>query len=149
MKNLLKSMALLSMLSLFSCSKVIYTQQQVLDTYKTKESIIKKFGAPTEKLTGDTTEEWLYSYEGRNPNTEHVNSSSINVANFNIYERFIKFTIDKQGNVLNWQCVGVDFAERKKAPGKTVALIAGGVGLIAILAWIASNNIHFSTGTYY
>ncbi len=81
------------MLSLLSCTKVIYTQKQVLDGYKTKQDVIEKFGTPTEKRTGDTTEEWLYSYDGHDADIEH-RAATVNIANFNLHKRFVIFNMD-------------------------------------------------------
>ncbi len=145
MDNLIKGLALLGMLSLFSCSKVIYTQKQVLDGYKTKQDIIRKFGAPTEKRTGDTTEEWLYSYDGRSADIEH-RDTSINVVNFTLHKHFVIFHMDMQGNVLAWQCEGMDFAKRKAQPGGTIALAVGGVAVIVVLVTIAMHSFTFNPG---
>ena len=145
MKNLIKGLAFLTMLSLFSCTKVIYTQKQVLDSYKAKQDVIKKFGTPTEKRTVDSTEEWLYSYDGHDAGIEH-RSVPVNVANFNLHKRFVIFNMDMRGNVLTWQCEGVNFAKRKAQPGKTIALAAGGVTVIIILATIAMHSFTFNPG---
>ncbi|HWD89822.1 MAG TPA: hypothetical protein VG367_16940 [Mucilaginibacter sp.] len=57
MKNLIKGLAFLSMLSLFSCTKVLYTHEQVMNRYQSKQDVIGKFGMPAEKKTnGDGTE---------------------------------------------------------------------------------------------
>jgi hypothetical protein len=56
------------------------------------------------------------------------------------------FTIEKHGNVLAWQCEGVKFAKRKAQPGKTVALVAGGVALIVVVATIFAHSLTFNAG---
>jgi hypothetical protein len=142
MKIPITSIALLSMLSLFSCSKVIYTNEQVMNDFKTKESIVKKFGMPDEKRTGEDAEEWLYKYNRSNSFTDHSITkfpNTINVINFGMYKRYIIFNMDLHGNVLSWQCEGVDFTERKPDPGKTIALVVGSVGFIGLIA--ALNNL--------
>jgi hypothetical protein len=152
MKNPITLIALLGMLSLFSCSKVIYTNEQVMNDFKTKESIVKKFGMPDEKRTGELGEEWLYKYHQHNSFTDHSitqypNTNSINVINFGMYKRYIIFNMDLHGNVLGWQCVGVDFTKRKAAPGKTIALVVGSVGLVIVLTTIlVRSNDLFSPG---
>jgi hypothetical protein len=72
MKNLITGMVLLSILSLFSCTKTIYTHQQVLDRYKTKQDVSKTFGIPTEKKTSDNAEQWLYKFEKDDSFREHI-----------------------------------------------------------------------------
>src|SRR5258707_4291582 len=118
MKNLVTAIALLSMLSLFSCSKLVYSNEQVMNNYKTKGDIIKKFGSPTEKRSGDATEEWLYSYDRPGSNIIHPDTTPKKVTNFSIYKRLVVFNMDMQGNVLNWQCKGVDFEKREQQPSK-------------------------------
>jgi len=143
MKNLTTTIMLLSTLSLFSCSKLIYSNEQVMNKYKTKGDVIKQFGPPTEKRSADAAEEWLYSYDRQagNPDT-----TAKKVTNFSIYKRFIIFNLDMQGNVLNWRCEGVDFGKRKAQPGKTLALVAGSVGLIAGLVTLAMHSFTFNPG---
>ncbi|WP_295670338.1 hypothetical protein [uncultured Mucilaginibacter sp.] len=143
MKNPFAAIALLSMLSLFSCSKVIYTNEQVLNDYKTKESIVKKFGMPREKKTADDSEEWLYSFDRHNSITDHPNTQSptVDVVNFTIYKRYIIFRMDGHGNVLSRECVGVDLAQRKPQPMLTIAAIAGGIGIIVVACIAAAGSV--------
>ncbi|HEY8782998.1 MAG TPA: hypothetical protein VIM16_15335 [Mucilaginibacter sp.] len=147
MKNPITVIALLSMLSLFSCSKVIYSNEQAMNEFKTKESIIKKLGLPDEKRTAeDGEEEWLYKYDTGNSRASYSivqnPDANTNVVNFSMYKRYIKFRMDAHGNVLSWQCEGVDFAKRQARPVQTVALIAGIAGLIIGLTSIIVNSIH-------
>lgn len=131
MKNLTKGLALLSMLSLFSCTKTIYTHEQVLNGYKTKQQVTQKFGVPTEKILSDTTDEWLYRYDGRKPADEYHNANTASVPGFGNYTRFLIFSFDKQGNVIQRNSQGVNLAEKKKNVVGTIFLIVGGLALIA------------------
>jgi hypothetical protein len=131
MKNLIKGLALLSMLSLFSCTKTIYTHDQFLNRYKTKQAVAAKFGVPTEKIMSDTTDEWLYRYNGRKAADQYHNANAANVPGFSIYEKYLIFSFDKQGNVIKWNSQGVNLAEKKKNVVGTIFLILGGVALIA------------------
>jgi hypothetical protein len=140
MKNLIKGLALLSMLSLFSCTKTLYTHEQVLDRYKTKQAVAAKFGVPTEKIMSDTTDEWLYRYEGHRFSDEYHNTNAASVPGFNIYKKYLIFSFDKQGNVVKRDGHGLNFTERKSETGWTIALIAIGAGLIAVLI-IAGNAL--------
>ncbi len=146
MKNLIKGLALLSMLSLFSCTKVLYTHEQVVDLYKTKQDVMKTFGIPTEKKTADTTEEWLYRYDRHDSFSKHVveefhNAQTVNVANFNRYKRYLVFIFDRQGNVVRCDNEGVDLAVKKKDTVATVVLIAVGVGLIWGVTSYTANHL--------
>ncbi|HEY8782999.1 MAG TPA: hypothetical protein VIM16_15340 [Mucilaginibacter sp.] len=151
MKNLIRAAVLLSMLSPISCSKVIYTNEQVMNDCKTKESIVKKFGVPDEKRAGEGTEEWLYKYEFRKPDLEksfadRVNTKTVSVVNFTMYERYIIFRMDAHGNVFSWQCEGINFTKRKLELGKTVAWSAVGVGLFLLFNWFAHNTLPYGGG---
>jgi hypothetical protein len=150
MKNLSKALALLIAFSLFSCTKVIYTQKQVLDRYKTKQDVVKAFGEPTEKKTGEGNEEWLYEYKsgGHHP-VEYPNAKAAEVTQFTGYKKYVIFTFDPQGNVLTSKCEGIDLTQRKNAPVKTAALVVGIVGSIfAVLALLAHAIKFHTTGVY-
>jgi|SRR6185503_1632065 len=140
MKNFTKAIALLNLLLSFGCSKVVYTHEQVMNTYKTRSAVTKQFGTPTERRTGDSTEEWLYSYDRKSAGIAHADTLAKNVANFSNYQKFVLFNMDTKGNVLGWQCQGVDFTKRESQPGKTVALVAGGVAVVAVIAIISANS---------
>jgi hypothetical protein len=142
------------MLSLFSCTKVIYTHEQVLNRYQTKQEVINRFGMPTEKRKGEGgIEEWLYKFEKHDSFTNHSvnavnNTQTADVTEFNSYKRCIIFTLDDHGNVLSWKFEKVDLAERKPAPGKTIALVLGSIVLVVALygaAVLATNGV-FSGG---
>lgn len=151
MKNLIKGLAFLSMLSLFSCTKILYTHEQVLIRYQTKKDVTGRFGAPAEiKATEDSSEEWLYKFDTKGAFTDHssveqLNAKSITVTEFSRHKRYIIFSIDKQGRALVTQCRGVNLEERVKNPGGTIALVAGGVALVALMV-VAVSNITFSVG---
>ena len=149
MKKLINIMILLAILSVFSCTKVIYTNEQVLDRYKTKQEIAKKFGAPLEVVKSDTTEEWLYQYDRLSPYKHHSlienpDRSTKNVEAFDKYKRYVVFYFDKQGKLTKWKCEGVNFSEKKPDTLGTVILVGIGVGVI-VLSVIAANN--FSIGS--
>jgi hypothetical protein len=145
MKNLIKGLVLLSMLSLFSCAKTIYTHDQFLDRYKTKQAVAAKFGVPTEKIMSDTTDEWLYRYDGRKAVDEYHNAKAASVAGFSIYKKYLIFSFDKQGNVITWNSQGVNLAEKKKNVVGTIFLIAGGLALIASIFIKVSTFSGFSS----
>jgi hypothetical protein len=146
MKNLITGLMLLCILT--GCTKVVYTHEQVVGLYKTKQDVIKAFKTPTEKKTSDSTEEWLYRYDRNSSFTDHStaefpNVNAVDVAEFNRYKRYIIFTMDKQGNVIRCDYEGVSLAVRKKNPAGTIALIAGGLAIVA-MGYVGSQSISWS-----
>lgn len=151
MKNLIPAFMFLSMLLFFSCTTMLYTHEQVIERYKTKQDVTKRFGAPTEKKTSDTTEEWLYAFEKKNSITDHSvtqlpNITTANVTAFSPHKRYLTFTFDKQGNVTRTDYQGVDLTEKKKSPGKTIALVLGAAALVVVLVVIIGNSLNYSLG---
>jgi len=113
--------------------------------YKTKQDIVKDFGLPAEKRSGEGIEEWLYTYGTVTTRTHLGNSTdnnasatSINVTQFNQYDSYVKFTLDGNGNVLKWESRGVDLAIRAKAPVRTVLYGLFWIGAIIVFAIAAS-----------
>jgi len=123
MKNLIKGVAILSLLSLFGCSKTLYTHDEVLGRYKTKQDVQKTFGIPTEKSVSDTSERWLYSYDKRHNVELHQNTQTATVNEFGKYERFLIFSFDKKDNVVRYDYTGIDLAVRKKKTGATARVL--------------------------
>jgi hypothetical protein len=135
MKNLIKGMTILCMISLFGCSKVVYTHDQVLNNYTTKKDVMKRFGMPTEKRMIDSAEAWLYRFDRKDSFTKHSvdeyqNVQTATVTDFNRYKRYLIFVFDQKGNVIRNDYQGVDLAVKKKDTGATIALVAAGVGVI-------------------
>jgi len=84
MKNFL---FFLGLLSLFACTKVIYTHKQVMDEIKSKDQVIKKFGLPNSKMTEGEYEQWYYDYgmESRSRTSSTYTKPEINnTVNVNI-----------------------------------------------------------------
>lgn len=94
-----------------------------------------QFGIPTEKITNPATEQWLYWYEGPRYTNEFHNVKTAEVTGFSSFNQYLVFTFDKQGNVINRDCHGVDFTKRKNNTGGTLALVALGAG-VAVLTII-------------
>jgi hypothetical protein len=140
MKNLITGLALLSMLSLGSCTKVVYTHEQVLSRYTNKQEVTKKFGIPTEKKLSDTTEAWLYRYDKHDSFSNHSvdefpNTQTVTVTDFSRYKRYLVFMFDQKGNVVRDDFHGVDLTVRKKNTAGTVILVSAGVLLVASAAY--------------
>lgn len=151
MKNFINVLAFLLLFILSGCMKTVYTNKQVLDSYKTKNDVTKIFGPPAEKKTSQTGEEYLYVFDGRRIKDQYKNVATVEVKEFNPYERYVIFLFDKDGNVLNRKFKGVDFRERASAPGKTVALVLGISAIIGLFV-VVGNSLNFSGfggGVYY
>ncbi len=153
MKILITVLALFSMATLVSCTKVLYTHQQVMDSYKTKEQVLKQFGIPTEKRMSADTEEWLYRYELKPTMSKFVvsqleNVKTNDVTEFTIYKRYLVFAFDKQGNITGQRGEGVDLTHKVRDPGGTIALVIGGIALTA-LAIVAGTAMAQSSLTWY
>lgn len=144
MKPLLIAIAGLGgLLCLCSCSKLIHSHEQVMVSYHTKDAVMKQFGQPDEKREVNHVTEWLYNcdtssaiYRSKTKvaingtyNTVYgsLDHNTVNVTQFTPYKKYVKFTFDEQGKVLNWDSNGINFAERKKKPGATIALVVGSV----------------------
>jgi len=152
MKNLTIVFALLNMLSLVSCRTVLYTHEEVIDRYKTKQDVARRFGNPNEKMVSDTGEAWLFVYRAnrlRHVQEQSLATNTTTVTTFGKYKRFVAYTFDKQGKVVRWQAEGVDLAERKVSAGKTIGLVVGLSALVIALAVIVVNSLSFNFGGSY
>lgn len=47
---------------LSSCQRVLYTHQQEMDKFRTKNDVIKRFGIPESKETSGEYEQWIFKY---------------------------------------------------------------------------------------
>ena len=140
MKNLVKGLLLFFVLATIGCTRTIYTHDEALDKYKTKQDLAKTLGEPSEKKIGSSSEEWLYQYETRNTVAGHPAGKK--VVEFDKYKRFVIFTMDDQGNVLKWYSEGVNLSEKKSAPGKTILLVVGSIAFIVILGLLAQDSVN-------
>ncbi len=151
--------AIVATLCLFGCTRTLYTHQQVMSRYTSKEDVVRQFGLPTEKRSGEGIEEWLYSYgtiqtasrlgnsrtnasvtAGYNTVYGNANTNSLNVTTFSSYDKYVKFTFDKNSNLLRWNTQGIDFTEKKVSTGKTIAYIILCMGIGVGLAIVANGG---------
>ncbi|HTE01205.1 MAG TPA: hypothetical protein VK668_18090 [Mucilaginibacter sp.] len=160
MKKLLTgSMILISLLSLCSCTKVIYSHRQVMQSFRTKEAVIKQFGLPDEKRETNGVTEWLYNCDSTstfasntkvringtyNPIIDSINTKSVTVKQFTLRSQYVKFAFDKQGNVLDYDSKGVNFAEKEKNTVGTILLVTGSIAFVIVVASIISVNAAFA-----
>ncbi len=138
----------LYMLTLTSCTKVIYTHNNYMQSFKTKQDLIKTFGLPTQKRQEDTYTEWLYDYgriainSGTNTNlfnSNLPNATTVNGEYTNIIKeenRFVKFILDENNNIVSYTSTGVNFTKKKKNVLATLlvttSVIVGGFGLLIL-----------------
>lgn len=142
MKNLIITLLLLSMLSLLSCTKIIYTNDQVIDRYKTKQDVLNAFGIPTEKKISDTSERWLYRYDknfAEHDYKQYHNIQTLTVNDFGKYERYLIFSFDVKGSVIRADYTGVNLAVKKHDTGATIGLVAAGLAVVAVSVIVITN----------
>jgi hypothetical protein len=102
----------------------LYTHDEILSRYKTKQDVQKTFGAPTEKKESDSSEIWLYQFGDGKVKLYH-NRQTITVDSFSKFDRYLLFSFDKDNNVVRHDYTGIDLAVRKPRTGATIALIGG------------------------
>lgn len=154
MKNILL-FAILFTIS--SCTKILYTHQQYMERFKTKDDVIHGFGIATEKRQENNISEWFYDYGRRTTAVSNGNSyTGVSVSgdynsiygnsNTNtgmitqIYnnENYVKFLFDSTNRVINWNTFGVDFGKKTIARGATMVAIGG--TLLAVIAVTSAAN---------
>ncbi|HEY9001663.1 MAG TPA: hypothetical protein VIM89_09950 [Mucilaginibacter sp.] len=128
MERIIKGIMILSVVSLFGCTRVLYTQDEVLGRYKTRNDVQKTFGIPTEKRLSDTSERWLYRYDIHHSSNQHSvelhhNAQAITVNDFSKYDRYLIFSFDRNDNVVRCDYTGVDLTVKKKDTGATIGLV--------------------------
>ncbi|HTK22044.1 MAG TPA: hypothetical protein VL442_21145 [Mucilaginibacter sp.] len=148
MKKLIRSILILSIISLCGCTKIIYTHDEVLGRYKTRSDVEKTFGLPTEKKLSDTAEMWLYQYDrddsfNRHSVTLHHNLQTITVDHFGTFNRYLIFSFDKKGNIARCDYTGVNLTVWKKDPWATAGLVAICVGVTIGAAAILAHDLTF------
>ena len=139
--------ALFIIISISSCTKVLYINEQVLNNLHDKNEVIAKFGLPTEKNADAGYTQWVYSF-GDVSITSNNTSINTNVdvssdgkhksagggitnsSYSNQYSKFIKYTFNTQDKVVNVISQGVNYTKRVPSKGRTIALAGIGVAII-------------------
>jgi hypothetical protein len=132
-----------------SCSKQIYSHDQVLQSYHTKEDVLQQFGQPDEIMAAPDTVQWLYNcnrtstlagtktrvkINGRYNSAAGVYSVPKTVKQFSDYEKYVKFAFSKDGAVLGWNSAGVNFAQRKAKPLATIGIVVASAAVVVFIA---------------
>ncbi len=135
----IKLFLLISIVS--SCTKTLYTHNDVMNRYKTKTDIITKFGMPTEKRSESGLEEWYYNFGTKTTYTYSNTQSSLLTGNANTSNKFVKFII-KNDSVVNWKTQGVDLKlteiNKKQTTLAIILGTLGSIGFLAFCAWLGS-----------
>lgn len=124
---------------LSSCTKELYSHDQVMQQFKTKKELIDRFGLPTEKRQEGNITEWLYDFgnASKDVSTVRTTGNGALVTNFNSYRRYLKFEFDENGTITKTFSQGVDLSIRVRDKAKTTTVTLMGaavaVGLVASL----------------
>ena len=137
-----------------SCSKIVYTNDQVMQSYHTKNDVVKQFGYPDQKKEAKGVSEWVYNCDTTSnffysETKVAINGSyngildslkTVNVNEFASYAKYIRFTFDDGGRVLKYDSHGVDFAKRKPNGGGTALVIIGSATAFYIIISILAKH---------
>jgi hypothetical protein len=138
---------LLGLTSLYSCSKVVYTHQQVLQSFRTKSDVTKQFGVPDEKITGEGMEMWTYKSDTlkgvqavnkRDTLKDfHTATDSLKANQYNPHDKYIKFIFDTAGDVTGYKSYGVNLSRTKKDNfGKGLLNVLGVTAVIIVIVGV-------------
>lgn len=142
---------LAGLVSLYSCSRTVYSHQQVLQGLHNKNDVLKQFGKPDDTLKAENMEMWTYN-RGEFPvppkpvKMDSVRSDSTSMNADTLYtaqpvdnKKYIKFMFDDAGNVTGYKANGVDVGMSKKDNfGKTMVK---GLEITAVIIIIAGFEI--------
>jgi hypothetical protein len=133
---------LLFTLVLCSCSKKLYTHQQVMQSFHSKDDVFKRFGTPDITRMADSTEIWIYNRDisgktpplaAKIPSANDTTQTSAAIPQ-NVYVNFI---FDHSGNIIGYKSNGVDLSYIKKvSAGTNILNILGVIAVIAVVVGI-------------
>jgi hypothetical protein len=147
-------LALIAVACFSGCSKKLYTHQQVMQGFRNKKDVEKRFGRPDIRRMIDSTEEWIYNHDlqakAANPSKESVpvitdtlrkDSDTLKTGHsLTPSPGYISFLFDKDGNVIGYKSKGVDLSYQKKISAGTNILKA--LGTIAIIALAVGLDVY-------
>ena len=144
MGKLIKAIMIPGMVLLFGCTRVLYTQDEVLGRYKTRNDVQRTLGIATERQVSDTSERWLYRYDRHDSFSQHSvelhrNTQTITVDDFSQYDRYLLFSFDKNGKVVRCDYTGVDLTVKKKDTGATIGLVVACTAAVLLIAVVVSH----------
>ena len=142
---------LLLALVVCSCSKKLYTHQQVMQSFHNKDEVFKRFGNPDIKRMKDSTEVWIYNHDvsGKSSQTP-VKTTPVNdttqVSAADPQSTYVNFMFDHDGNTIGYKSNGVDLSYEKKVSDGSNNLKGLGTAaiVIVVVAIEAYSNGDFS-----
>ena len=142
----------LCLLFLCSCAKKVYTHQQVMQSFHTKDDVKKRFGKPDQVKKDTVMEEWVYNQDVAG-NTGKTAKQDTVIATNAIpdtlktkvvkHSKYIRFIFDRDGNVAGYKSNGIDLSHvTKDSFGLTVLKV---LGITALLVIVISVDIYNNT----
>jgi len=137
---------LLITLLLCSCSKKLYTHQQVMQSFHSKDDVLKRFGNPDIKRMADSTEIWIYNRDmgaksfDSTAKLSKINTDTTKALPMVKQGKYINFMFDRSGNVVGYKSNGIDLTYEKKISAGTNILKA--LGTAAIIAVIVGLEVY-------
>ncbi|WP_426667302.1 hypothetical protein ACPPVU_14855 [Mucilaginibacter sp. McL0603] len=124
------------------CSRTIHTQQ-VLQSPHTKDDVLKQFGPPDERKQGDGIEEWVYTrypvsaskkQDAINSQRENSSADSLKINPTGPNNKYFKFIIDTNNNVVGYKNNGVDLTKKvKQNPAVATLKFLGQLVIVTII----------------
>ena len=134
---------------LTSCTQLVYSHDDYINRFKTKQAVMDTFGQPSEKREGDSTMEWLYDYSNI-PKT-HIGSvqgfkqaretKTVTLAEFSNHKKYVIFTFNKEDSAISAAWRGVDFSRSKRDTTATIIAAVLGVGILFGIGALAVGSI--------
>lgn len=156
MKQLQKTIAILAALCILfsSCSKLIHSHQEFMETLKTKNDVTSHFGIPDQYQEVADTTKWLYDLNDQQKltpgNAEPVSLTIQNKEpkkmNALLYPPKFLYIAFKKDSVIKLASREVNFKLRKPQPWRTVALLSGIFAIGYVFATFVAVMYAFSGG---
>jgi len=136
---------------LCGCTKKVYTHQQVMQSFHTKDDVLKQFGKPDEVKEGEGIEEWIYNRDKVNyPDKSgkrdtiiatNATSDTLKASQPIKYGKYIRFIFDADGNVAGYKTQGVDMGHvTKDSFGISLLKVLGIAALVIIIVGVDVYN---------
>jgi hypothetical protein len=120
-----------------------------LQSYHTKNEVMKEFGTPDEKLKTEDIEVWTYNRDtlkavpmvAKTDSTKNIYtrnfSDPLNVNQPVQHSKYIKFSFDTAGNVTGYKSNGINLGKTKKASfGKGMVNVLSVTAAIIVIAGV-------------
>jgi hypothetical protein len=122
-----------------------------MQSFHTKDDVLKQFGKPDEVKEGTDIEEWIYSRDKVSGPNKPVKQDTIIATNAISdtlkttqaikYNKYIRFIFDREGNVAGYKTQGVDMGTTKKEDfGMTLLKVLGITALVIIIVGLDVYN---------